>query len=226
MSDTETELVEEALSLAHEILEQPLSIQSPAKKEWQSVVLPHLSQAHEAMMALLLAVERGLRHPADVLVRYLFELSLNLLYMNDHPESVAEYLAYSRDDELPKGQWKHVKTMCEELNLMGYYETVYRITSDTAHAGPSSMRFEGTRLSGWTRMDRALLTRALTSGLTFYTWVVAINADEFPEVADAFTNYLGPDGWDARMKALDPRLLAEIQAIQRELGEELMGTHG
>ncbi len=203
--DTDAVLLEEASALVKEIIRAGVvNITLPPGDNWPRVAFAHLTRSCDAMEAIHILAERRLQGPTDVLVRHLFELAVNLKYMVGHPERLAKYLEHSTslDEIVHSYPWEHVKKMCKELELLTYYDTIYRITSDTSHGGSFGMRLEVAKMAGWTAMESFDLTKALWTGLSFYCWVVEINCDAFPNVADAFAGFLPGTAWNNRLDSL------------------------
>ena len=74
------------LDFTDEILSGPVHIdECDLLDEWHQVLLFHLSSSFKGLQAVRLVSANGLYEPANVLTRYLFELGINLRYLDMDP---------------------------------------------------------------------------------------------------------------------------------------------
>ena len=210
-------LLQEALDLAGEVIKVQVVATIHGDDDWHRVAFPHLTRSQEALVAVYLFAEKSMLNPANILVRHLFELGVNLKYMDGHPERVADYLNHSGGLGLTlhKSAWERVSVMCEELKLEEHYDTVYRMTSDISHGGSYGMRAEVARLAGYTSPQHLELTKALWTGLCFHGWVVDINCQVFPDIAAAFGSFQPGTAWYKRLEVLGSDLYEQMGGFLR-----------
>ena len=217
---------------------------------WLSVVFLHLLRSWDALYAIRLIVAMGegiptgLRGPAIVLHRYIFELAVNLMYIHKDIENrVPSYLEHSgfpltpdqiaeTDDKIvslrrdkdysgimelltPRWRrrpWKPLKEMCEELNMIQSYDTLYVNTSNLAHGGAEGMSSEILQFFGRNLEGEYLVAGTLIGALEYYFRVVNIVHEVFPDLRP---NFEFDDAWQESFKELRQEIL---EAVNTDIG--------
>ena len=141
-------LLEESSSLADALLERRIGVRNKdLLEDWPRVVVFHLLRSRQALLAIKLVIGEELYGPAVVLCRQLFELAVNIRYLNnDGSKRLTAYLKHSRAPETPKESpaqdeeirdlienknyvaiselllpgtsWRNMKSMCKELGIL------------------------------------------------------------------------------------------------------------
>ena len=209
-------MLQKALDLTDEVLRGPVPTnECHLSDEWNQVVLFHLISSLNALRAVRLVAADSLYEPAEVLTRYLFELGINLRYLDMDPKAmVPKYLESSKvpstpedyeiarqelkalkEEEdpvviskrlLPGRSWKDLKTMCEELNCLDDYWTMYRGTSHVAHAGAHGMHLSISCLLGYAPRPDFEMPGILLTAITYFGWVAEIGCKVFPHLESRF----------------------------------------
>ena len=151
----------------------------------------------------------------EVLTRYLFELGINLRYLDMDPKArVPNYLERSKVPSTPKDfeivsqklktlqeeadhvgiselllpdkSWTTLRAMCKELNCMNHHSTVYRATSHVPHGGAHGMRQSILELVGYQLRPDYELPGKLLTALTYFRWVAEIGCKVFPHLESRF----------------------------------------
>ena len=221
-------LLQAGLDLSEEILNVNLEVGiDDLKEDWNQVAFFYLRQAHQALKAVSVILPHGLVAPSEVLVRYLFELAVRLRFMEASPEDrVPDFLSHSHladpaDNDidhqiralheqgnyvaaselmLPRRPWGNLRAMCEELELLDHYETVYRLSSEHAHGGGHGMALDSLVAYGLDRVPNWEPPGILHTAITYYVWIVDINLRAFPYLASGFS--LDAD-WKDRLKVFE-----------------------
>ena len=174
--------------------------------------------------------------PAETLCRHLFELAVNIRYLNIDPVSrVPVYLEHYRvrassewRDEtdaklqslreqenhakisnllIPGRSWATLKGMCGELGCVGEYETIYRGSSEMAHGGARTIRLEMAALLSEQPMLQYVVSNALLKALVYHFWVEGVCCEVFPGM-----------GLDIRQ---NPLRFEQCIELQKELSEAI-----
>ena len=209
-------MLQKAIDITDEILAARFEVDpNTLGTEWHQVVLLHFSRSFQALAGTrLLAVER-LYNPAVVLCRYLFELGVNIRYLNNAPDArVPVYLrhgGFGEDAEereevdrqlqdlremgddagistllVPGKSWKNLKKMCTELDCLNHYLTMYRSTSQLAHAGAQGL---GREMLAWLEkplMAETEIPGVLLTAVTYHQWVLEVCNEVFPGRMEGF----------------------------------------
>ena len=90
-------MLQKAFDLTDEVLRVSIGADSTdLEEDWAKVVFLHLLRSRDALYAIRLVVATGLRGPSMVLHRYIFELAVNLMFLqNDIENRVPLYLKHS-----------------------------------------------------------------------------------------------------------------------------------
>lgn len=219
-------LLQTGLDLSEEILDVYIEVGiDDLKEDWNQVAYFYLRQAHQALRAVNIILPYGLVTPSKVLVRYLFELAVRLRFMEASPKDrVPDFLSHSRLTDsanidlnhkiqdlheqgdyadatklmVPGQGWGKLNEMCEELELLDHYWTVYRISSEQAHGGGHRMALDSLIVYGLEQLPHWEPPGVLHTAITYYIWVVNINLKLFPSLASKFS--FDAD-WQDRLKA-------------------------
>ena len=238
-------MLRKVIDLTDEVLRGPVPTnECDLSDEWNQVVLFHLISSLNGLRAVRLVSANGLYEPATVLTRYLFELGINLRYLDMDPKArVPKYLKRSKvpstpeDFEiasqklkalqeekdyvgisellLPDRSWTTLKAMCQELNCMEHYSTIYRGASHVAHGGAHSMHLSILELVGYApRLDYEMPGILLTA-ITYFGWVAEIGRKVFPHLESRFK--FGST-WGDDMEALEQEVKEAIKQARPALG--------
>lgn len=233
------------LDFTDEILSGPVHIdECDLLDEWHQVLLFHLSSSFKGLQAVRLVSANGLYEPAKVLTRYLFELGINLRYLDMDPKArVPKYLersnvpstpenfevasqklkALQEEDDyvgisellLPDRSWTTLRAMCQELNCMEHYSTIYRSASHVAHGGAYSMHLSILEIVGYApRLDYEMPGILLTA-ITYFGWVAEIGCKVFPHLESKFK--FGST-WGDDMEALEQEVKEAIKQASPAIG--------
>lgn len=232
-------MLQQAFDLTDEVLSVRIGINHiDLVEDWPQVVLLHLLRSQQALTAVRLVLANGLYGPAVVLSRHLFELAVNIRYLQKDAETrVPLYLEHSRvsstleevveiyqklqplreqedhvaiSELLVAGKpWRTMKEMCEEIDCLDDYLTMYRSASEVAHGGAHGMALEMLQLFGNQQRPDYELPAVLLSVLIYYGWVVEISCKVFPCLKDSFQF---DDTWVDNIRTLRGQVLEEARA--------------
>ena len=219
-------LLQTGLDLSEEILDAYIEVDSAdLKEDWNQVAFFYLRQARQSLRAVNMLLPDGLVTPSVVMVRYLFELAVRLRYMEASPEDrVPDFLSHSQPTDpadsgindqirdqlehgnyedamkamIPRRPWGNLKGMCEELELVDHYETVYRISSERTHGGVIRMAQDHLVALGRCQVPDWEAPGILYTAITCYKWVFNVNLKVFPSLASRCS--LNAD-WQDRLQA-------------------------
>ena len=219
-------LLQTGLDLSKEILDVDIEASiHDLKEDWNRVTFFYFRQARQALKAVSIILPYGLDTPSEILVRHLFELAVRLKFMEASPEDrVPDFLRHSRladpaDSDLnhqihalheqgdyvaaselmlPRRPWGNLQGMCEELELLDHYATVYRLSSEHAHGGGHGMALDSFVAYGLGQVPDWQAPGILHTAITYYAWVVEITLRAFPHLASGFS--LSAD-WKDRQEA-------------------------
>ena len=143
-----------------------------------------------------------------------------LIDMEDTGPDQFDYNSLEQEDYVtpaemyvPKQQWKDLRRMCEELGLLGDYNTMYRLTSQRIHGGAYSLPEEFPRLFGRDKTLDWEATIVLLTARLYYSWVVDINRAMFSDRMSAFANFQPGTDWANRLERLMYAADAHFDAI-------------
>ena len=226
------------LDLTDEVLSGPVHIDDcDLLDEWHQVVLFHLFSSFKGLQAVRLVSADKLYEPADVLTRYLFELGVKLRYLDMDPKTrVPKYLELSnvpstpedleitrqelktlQEEEdhasvsellLPDRPWTRLRVMCQELNCMDHYSTIYRAASHVAHGGAFGIGQSMLELVGYAPRPDYVMPGILLTAITYFGWVAEIGCKVFPHLESRFK--FGST-WRDNMEALEQDVKEGIQ---------------
>ena len=228
----------EMFELTDEVLLVPIaSFLGDPNKEWDRIVLLHLIRAHQTLGAVRITSAEEWYAPSVVLIRYLFELAANLIYLDrDIEERVPAYLEHCRcvsdlgeADKvtsqldalweqgnytgianllLPGTAWKPLKQMCEEIGFLDQYNTMYRHASEAANGGAHGMAIELLEHLGTGRRPEWEIPGVLITALTYYGCVVEIACKTFEKLA---ASYQFGATWGERIEKIKEALKEQIR---------------
>ena len=231
-------MLQKAFDLIDEVLSVPIIINDgDLVEDCPQVVLLHLLRSQQALHAVRLVLADGLYGPAVVLSRHLFELAVNIRYLEkDAKIRVPLYLKHSSvsstleeaveiDQELqplkaeedhgaiselliPGRSWRPMAAMCEELGCLDHYRTMYRSASELAHGGAHRMAKEIMELSGRQQRPNYELPSVLLTALIYYGWVVEISCKIFPHLKGSFQF---DATWGDSIKILEDQVMEEAR---------------
>ena len=229
---------EKMFDLTDEVLRVPIaSMTVDSKNYWDQIVFFHLIRAHQTLGSVRLTIAQEWYAPSVVLTRFLFELGINLRFLEKNVEDrVPVYLKHSGavptlddvgeiDSQLdrmkeendhsgisqllvPDHAWQRLKLMCEELGYLEDYKTMYRLASETAHSGAHGMAIELLEHLGLERRPDWEIPGILITALTYYRLVVDVACRTFPDLAES---YQFGATWEARINKLQKDLAEQIQ---------------
>ena len=231
-------MLRKVLDFTDEVLSGPVDIKDwNLTEQWHHVVLFHLSASFNGLRAVKLVSASELFEPAVVLTRYLFELGVNLRYLDIDPTGrVPDYLKHSgilstskefetkslelkllREEMdlvgiskllLPPQSWKRLNKMCLELECMDHYSTFYRTASQVAHGGAHSLPQTMLGLLGYQGRTGFELPGALLTALIYFRWVADISSKIFPVLESRF-----PFGsnWNSAIEAIGEEVLKQAK---------------
>ncbi len=219
-------LLQTGLDLSEEILDAYIEVDiADLKEEWNQVAFFYLRRARQSLRAVNMLLPDGLGTPSVVLVRYLFELAVRLRYMDATPEDrVPDFLSHSQPTDpadsgindqirdqiehgnyedamkamIPGRPWGNLKGMCEELELLEHYWTVYRASSELTHGGGHGMAQDHSVALGAVQVSDWKAPGILYTAIIYYKWVFNVNLNLFPSLASRFS--LNAD-WQDRLEA-------------------------
>ena len=93
-----------------------------------------------------------------------------------------------------------MRKMCEELDLLGHYGTVYRLSSEHAHGGGHGMALNLSVAYGVGQRPDWELPGILYTATTYYAWIVGVNLTVFPHLTSAYSMFAD---WKERMAAFE-----------------------
>ena len=206
-------MLQKALNIAGEVLDTHLDVNvTDFGNDWHQVALLHLVRSRQTLAGIRFLAAKQFYSPTEVLCRHLFELAVNIRYLNIDPVSrVRVYLEhyrvrasseerYETDAKLqslreqedhveisklliPGRSWVTLKNMCDELGWLGEYETIYRGSSEMAHGGARAIGLEILALVSEQPMLQYVVSFALLKALIYYFWVEEVCCEAFPRMA-------------------------------------------
>ena len=210
-------LTQEAIGLAGEILNVSIRVdrEGPLKDNWHKVAYHHLFQSMRTLTAIWVLVRQGAVHPAEILLRHLFELAVTLRYLDQYPKELCAFVrhytpplpenavAVSVRQHVPKTSWRRLSQMCECLCIQAdHYETLYRSTSEIHHGGVFRMEQEYRRLLGLEEVPDYEIANILFPAMLYYQWAIFVNRKLFPYLAPNFRS----NDWSNRLRALEAKI--------------------
>lgn len=211
-------LWQEALDLTHAIFSVSIGVRIDSKDNWKLVSYYYLVESSKVLIAVyrLLADRSGkdMLHPADILIRALFEFAVRLKYMDAHPDKVADFLEWS--DKSPKRPWGNLKDMSKKVGLLDHWDKFYEFTSQKAHGSSQAMASELHRLITDREIPDWEPASILVAGTTYYKMVVDVNIKLFPNLEANFANFQPGTDWENRLKVLEDAI---IEAASNNLQE-------
>ncbi|MDE2780647.1 MAG: DUF5677 domain-containing protein [Chloroflexota bacterium] len=203
-------LLARSFSLTDALMGNRIGIQhKDLGEQWPAVVVFHFLRIRQAILAIRIILDEDLYGPSIVLLRYTFELAVNLRYLQldivdrlpkylEHSgilESVEEYSDIGQQVQLlneqadyvglsklliPGSSWEKLRKMCEEIGCLDHYFTMYRSSSELAHSGAHGLGVEILELMGRQPMPDYEPPGILVSALVYYSWVVEIACETLP----------------------------------------------
>ena len=236
-------VLQKALNIAGEVLDTNLDVNfKDFGNDWHLVALLHLVRSRQTLAGIRFLAAEQFYSPAETLCRHLFELAVNIRYLNIDPVSrVPVYLEHyrvrassERRDEtdaklqslreqenhaeiskllIPGRSWKTLKDMCGELGWLGQYETIYRGSSEMAHGGARTIGLEMAALVSEQPMLQYVVSDALLKALIYHFWVEGVCCEVFPGMAlDIKRNPL----WFKQCNELEEELSEAIKACGQQ----------
>ena len=230
-------MLQEIFELTDEVLQVPVSsFDQDLEEDWNRIVMLHLLRAHQSLSAVRITSEEEWYAPSMVLIRYLFELAINLVYLEkDVDKRVPIYLESNRvmfnleeadqvtsqlDDLwrhedhvgiakllLPGKAWRRLKQICEELGLLNHYDTFYRHASEAAHGGAHGMATELLEHLGIEQRPQWETPGTLITALVYYGWIAEIACKTFPYMAESYQ--FGED-WGQRIREMQENVSEQM----------------
>ena len=206
-------VLQKALNIAGEVLDTNLDVNfKDFGNDWHLVALLHLVRSRQTLAGIRFLAAEQFYSPAETLCRHLFELAVNIRYLNIDPVSrVPVYLEHYqirassewrdetdaklqslREQEnhaeiskllIPGRSWRTLKEMCGELGCLGQYETIYRGSSEMAHGGGRTIGLEMEALVSEQPMLQYVVSNALLKALIYHFWVEDVCCEVFPGMA-------------------------------------------
>ena len=206
-------VLQKALNIAGAVLGTNLDINlKDFGNDWHLVAFFHLVRSRQTLAGIRFLAAEQFYSPAETLCRHLFELAVNIRYLNIDPKSkVPFYLEHygvrmssERRDEtdaklqslreqenhveiskllIPKRSWVSVRKMCVELGCLGEYETIYRGSSEIAHGGARTIGLEISALVSEQPMLQHVVSLALLKALIYYFGVEKVCCEVLPGMA-------------------------------------------
>ena len=154
-------ILKKAIVLKDSMLQITSGIDVTVENSWSMLVCVGIHQGNNRLDSILTLLNKNDLDSAEILTRSLFELAVNLAYIDKNvSERLPEYLRHGKvpmtkeeveklQQELgnssqleawrivPKITWKTFKSMCIDLGLdwLDEYETFFRFVSIITHAG-------------------------------------------------------------------------------------------
>ena len=176
---------------------------------WRSFLIVGLVQANERLHAVKLLLEADHTDSATILMRSLFELAVNLAFIeHDKEPLLEEYLRHGHvpltseeaqeieqaikagaEAPVPRSSWRSPRNMCGQLGngWIREYDALYAYASVVTHAGSFTFGQQLIDLIAGNKPDDATKTRVLVTALTYHLRVAEIVAREFPESIEPHT---------------------------------------
>ena len=203
-------MLQKAFDLTRAALEstKDFGLRRGSNGEWTIVVFLMLARTSQSLDAVKLLLNHGLYNPAIVVTRLIFEETVNLKYikvnvierlplylkhggipgnaeetaeLNAEIQSVKNSGEFSAASEgVPKSAWEKLNLMCKEIGWLDHYQTMYRLTSDTAHSGAFTPTGELSRLLTQEPRPEWQSAKLMTTALIYYWEAVTIAAEELP----------------------------------------------
>lgn len=241
-------MLEKAIEITDEILAARFEIDADdLERDWHQVVFLHLQRSSQALAGTRSLAVEGLYNPAVVLCRHLFELGVNVKYLNNDPDTrVPKYLqhgmvvadAKEREEVdrrlqdlrekgdnagvskllVPGTSWQNLKEMCTELDCLDHYSTMYRSASQLAHAGAQGLGREILALIDKPLMAETEMPGVLLTAVTYYQWVLEVCNQVFPGRMLGF-NF--DPSWTERYDGLVEEVLAADKAQLEQARQKL-----
>jgi len=192
-------------------LEATSGVALPTDDNWHRVVAVKLYQAYERLVSIFMLLVKGYRDSADVLTRSLFEVAVNVSYIDkDVEKRLPEYLRHggfplSKEDAkqiegrlrqkpppqvkdmVPGQAWRKLSAMCDELGWSQEYYTFYRLVSTVDHAGSFTLGTSYLKLLKREQPSDWEKSAVLVTALCFYLRVAEVAAKVFPAQLKADT---------------------------------------
>ena len=210
------EFLKRVLAFIDEVLCAQIEIdESTLKNDWNRVVLLHLWRSWSGLQAVSIVSGNALYDPAVVLTRHLFELAVNIRYLDaDSEVRVPLYLEHcgarlSPDEQdkivrrartlweqgdfnavsellIPKGSWKPLKEMCIEIGCLNHYLTMYRLASESTHGGAHELALTTLELTGRQKRPDWQFPAVLLAAVIYFKWVAEISRKVLPSLESSF----------------------------------------
>ena len=230
-------VLKKALNIAGEVLDTNLDLNlKDFGNDWHLVAFLHLVRSRQTLAGIRFLAAEQFYSSAEALCRHLFELAVNIRYLNIDPASrVPVYLEHyrvrvssERRDEtdaklqslkaqenhveiskllIPGRSWVTLKGMCGELGCLGEYETIYRGSSEIAHGGARTIGLEMRAMVSEQPMLQNVVSHALLKALVYHFWVEDVCCEVFPRM-----------GLDIRQ---NPLRFEQCIELQKELSEAI-----
>ena len=221
----QTHALEELSELCEQTLASVTGIDLRHRGErWRLLLLVGLVEANERLHAVKLLLEADYADSATILMRSLFELAVNLAFIErDKEPLVDEYLRHGHvpltveeaaeieqairagaKTPVPHSSWRSPRSMCLELGngWVGEYDALYAYASVMTHAGSFTFGQQLIDLIAGNKPDDATKTRILVTALTYHLRIAEIVAREFPE-------------------GIEPQTIAQYRRRCSEIGQRL-----
>ena len=218
-------LWQEAHDLTFDILSVKTGVNIDPNDSRQRVAHHYLRESHKILMAVyrLLSGEscKEMLSPAQVLLRSMEEYATRLEYLAAYPDKLEDFLQYSFREPPPSRPWKSVADMSEDekVGLTEHYKEVYKFLSQKVHG---DIRTEGPELFNL-RYSREIpdhtLANTMAGGILYYTMVVNINVEVFPNLKDNFRIVSSGTDWNNRFEALSNALMEAAETYQEEANQ-------
>ena len=200
---TTDDLEQRIIDLTDRILQTTSCLDLPRGDWWPSVVAVFLYQANERLESVRLLLDENKADSATILVRSLFELAVNLAYIDkDTAQRLNKYLRHGciplndeqaerlqqeieeeLEPKVPRGSWKPLRDMCADLgpDWLKEYDTFYRYVSVPTHAGAFTLARDFVWLLEGHLPSARERTVCLITASAFHLRVAEIAARTFPD---------------------------------------------
>ena len=208
------EMWQETVALTKRVFGATPSFGVSTSNHWKIVVGVQLHEANERLNSIVMLLDKGYVESAHVLARSLFEIAVNLAYIEkDAEQRLPEYLKHgsfplSEEDAdqlekklseeslegvrgiVPGRGWRSTREMCCDLGWSGEYGTFYRYLSVIGHAGSFRLMTNFLKLLEREPVQQWERVSVLLYAVSLYLRVSEVAAKVFPskiradEIAD------------------------------------------
>ena len=111
---------------------------------------------------------------------------------------------------LPNRSWKLLSEMCEDLNCLDHYWTMYRASSEVAHGGAHEMGSTMLEMLDYKQRPDYQLPSVLLTALTYFGWVAEISRKVFPSLESSFQFN---SAWGNEINVLQEQVMEQVSKV-------------